>query len=186
MTAPVVTGTEDRALSLLGSGVSAEAVATALGVSPARISQLLANPIFADQVTALRYENLQKHNVRDNKYDTLEDKLLTRLEGKLDLLFKPRDILNAIQVVNNAKRRGQSAPEQITDQQTIVTLLIPTQIKQKFVTNITNQVVKAGDQSLVTMQSGNLLDITKQKEDPQEETHELKTDTTKVLKHHDL
>ena len=67
---------EDRALSLLGSGISAESAATALGVSPSRISQLLSAPEFAEQVAELRYNNLQQHNHRDANYDSLEDKLL--------------------------------------------------------------------------------------------------------------
>lgn len=160
MTAPVATGTEDRALSLLGSGVGAEAVANALGVSPSRISQLLANKEFADQVATLRYENLQQHNSRDAAYDNLEDKLLVKLKNAIPLMFKPADISKALQAVNMAKRRGQSAPDQVTNQQNIVNLILPTQITQKFTTNINNQVVKAGHQDLVTMQSGNLLSLT--------------------------
>lgn len=174
MTAVASTTTEDRALSLLGNGVSAEATANALGVTASRISQLLSNKEFADQVALLRYENLQSHNSRDSKYDALEDKLIVELEKKLAFMFRPTDILKAIQVINGAKRRGQSTPEQVTNQQNIVNLLLPTQITQKFTTNITNQVVKAGEQDLVTMQSGNLLSLTESHTDkkPQELTHE--------------
>ena len=153
------TATEDRALSLLGSGVGPEAVANALGVSPSRISQLLSNKEFADQVASLRYENLRIHNVRDSAYDTLEDKLLKKLEASIPLLFRPSDIAKTLQIINNAKRRGQSAPDQVTNQQNIVNLVLPTMIKNKFVTNTVNQVVKAGDQDLITMQSGNLLSL---------------------------
>ena len=148
---------EDRALSLLGSGVSSEAVATALGVTPGRVSQLLANKEFAAQVADLRYENLQSHNVRDGKYDSLEDRLLDKLEKSMTLMVRPETILKAISTVNGAKRRGQSAPEQVTNSQTIVNLVLPVQIAQKFTTNINNQVTKAGDQELITIASGNLL-----------------------------
>lgn len=149
--------TEDRALSLLGSGVNPEQVASALGVSASRISQLLANKEFADQVASLRYDNLQKHNSRDDSYDSLEDTLLEKLQKSLPLMFRPNDILKALQVVNGAKRRGQSVPTQGSGHQTIVSLTLPTMITQQFVTNAVNQVVSAGDQDLVTMQSGNLL-----------------------------
>lgn len=166
MTSSVATTTEDRALSLLGSGVSAEAVALALGVTPSRISQLLSNKEFAAQVATLRYENLQKHNGRDATYDSMEDTLLHKLDKALPLMFRPADILKAIQVINGAKRRGQSAPEQVTNQQNIVNLILPVQIKQKFTTNVHNQVVKTGEQSLLTMPSGNLLALTETKEAP--------------------
>lgn len=150
---------ESKALNLLGSGINPEAVANALGVTPSRISQLMADERFASQVTELRYQNLQSHNVRDSAYDTIEDKLLNKLEKSLPLLLKPQDILKAITVVNGAKRRGQSAPEQVTNQQTIVSLTMPQVIVSNFTTNINNQVVQAGEQSLVTMSSERLKDL---------------------------
>jgi transcriptional regulator with XRE-family HTH domain len=172
MTVPAATATEDRALTLLGSGVPSEQVASALGVSPARISQLLSDSTFAEQVTELRYTNLQKHNTRDEAYDSLEDKLLEKLEGNLGLLFKPSEILKAISTVNGAKRRGQSAPDHVTNTQNIVSIILPTQITQRFTTNVNNQVVKTGAQELTTMQSGNLLKLAEENESPtQELTH---------------
>jgi len=173
MTAPAATATEDRALSLLGSGVQAEQVAAALGVTPARISQLLSDETFANQVASLRYENLQKHNTRDSKYDAMEDTLLEKLEKSVGFMFKPETILKAIQIINNAKRRGQSTPDQVTNQQTIVNLVLPTQITQKFTTNINNQVISAGEQTLNTMQSSNLLALAENKT-PDENNSEVK------------
>jgi hypothetical protein len=153
----LTTATTEKALNLLGSGVNAEQTASALGVTPARISQLLAEENFAGLVAGLRYKNLQKHNVRDNAYDSLEDKLLAKLEKAMPLLIKPESILKAISVVNNAKRRGQSAPQQANTQLNIVTLVMPNVIAQRFAVDINNQVTKAGEQNLLTMQSGNLL-----------------------------
>lgn len=158
------TTTEDRALSLLGSGVAAESVAAALGVTAGRISQLMANKEFADQVVALRYDNLQSHNTRDASYDTIEDKLIDKLERQLPLIMRPAETLKALQVVNAAKRRGQSAPEQVTNQQNIVALILPAVIAKQFVVNADNQVVKAGEQELITIQAGNLLASTESKQ----------------------
>lgn len=149
--------TEERALALLGSGVPAESVAAALGVTPARISQLLANEVFSKKVAALKYESLQKHNVRDAAYDSLEDKLLAKLEKAMPLMVKPESILKAISIVNGAKRRGSDAPTAVTNQQTIVNLMLPEVVTNKFAIDINNQVTKAGEQELLTMPSGNLL-----------------------------
>lgn len=148
---------EERALSLLGAGINSESVASALGVTPARISQLLAEKHFSQAVSKLRYENLQKHNKRDDLYDSLEDKLLIKLEKSLPLLVRPETILKAMTVVNGAKRRGQSAPQQVSNQQNIVNLILPAVIAEKFTIDINNQVTRAGDQDLMTMPSGNLL-----------------------------
>ena len=155
--------TEDRALSLLGSGIPAENVASALGVTPGRISQLLSSKTFAARVATLRYENLQQHNVRDATYDTLEDTLVQKLQRQIPLILRPMDTVRALQAINGAKRRGQSAPEQTATQQNIVALILPTIIAQKFTTNISNQVTKAGQQELITMQAGTLLSATEEK-----------------------
>ncbi len=150
------TTTESRALTLLSQGLSPEVVAAAVGVSPSRISQLLSDPEFAASVAEGRYAALAKHNTRDNSYDYLEDQLIEKLKDCLPFMMRPMEILKSIQVINQAKRRGSSAPEQITAQQTVVQLLMPTQIINHFTTNINNQVVKAGEQDLITIQSGSM------------------------------
>lgn len=162
-----LTLTESRALSLLGSGSSAEQVASALGVTPSYISQLLANEDFKLKVAELRYANLAKHNQRDDKLDALEDKVLEKLESTIALCFKPMELVKAFQVINGAKRRGQSAPAQIVNTQNLVTINMPTQIINKFTSNIHNQVVQVGSQNLETIQSGSLLKQVKQ-ENPNE------------------
>jgi hypothetical protein len=150
------TTTESRALSLLSQGLGPEVVAAAVGVSTSRISQLLSTPEIAAQVAEGRYENLAKHNTRDLAYDQMEDSLLEKLKDCLPFMMRPMEILKAIQVINAAKRRGSSAPESITSQQTVVQLIMPTQILQSFTTNINNQVIKAGQQDLVTVQSASM------------------------------
>lgn len=153
----VTSAVEEKALKLLGAGIQQEAVAAALGVSPGRITQLLANEEFADEVAKLRYAALQEHTVRDGKYNSLEDQLLTKLEASLPLLMRPESILKALSVVNGAKRRGLDTPQATTSMTTIVNLTLPTNVIDKFVVNSDNQVTRAGTQTLHTMSSGNLM-----------------------------
>jgi hypothetical protein len=160
----VPTSTEDRALALLGSGIAPETVAASLGVSASRISQLLSDESFASRVAELRYESLAKHNMRDSSYDSLEDALIEKMQDCIPLMHRPMEILKAISVINAAKRRGQSTPESIIEKQAIINLTVPVQIINKFQTNLQNQVIKAGDQSLLTMQSGTLAAKSKEKE----------------------
>ena len=150
---------EDKALKLLGSGVPIESVAAALGVEASRISQLMASPDFHAAVTELRYKNLQAHNKRDGKYDEIEDRLLDKLDKSIPFLLRPGEILKALQVVNSAKRRGQSSPDQVVASQNVVTVTLPTQIVQQFTTNINNQVTVAGGQSLETIQPDALASV---------------------------
>jgi hypothetical protein len=150
------TSTESRALSLLGQGIGPEMVASAVGVSVSRISQLLSDSGFSAKVAELRYENLAKHNIRDSAYDALEDSLVEKMKDCIAYMVRPIEILKAIQIINAAKRRGSSAPEALLAQKEVVSLVMPVQIIQQFTTNINNQVIQAGKQELITVQSGNM------------------------------
>ena len=97
--------TEERALHLLGSGIAPEIVASACGVTVSRISQLLSDPEFTAQVAELRFNALEKHNITDSKYDSMEDTLLEKLKDCLPLIaMEPLKLLRAISVINGAKR----------------------------------------------------------------------------------
>jgi hypothetical protein len=145
--------TEERAMILLGTGLGPEIVANATGVSVSRISQLLSDPEFASGVSELRFQNLQKHNERDNKYDALEDRLLDQLEQVLPMCHKPMELSRMLQTINGAKRRGASAPTEVHNTAVVVSITLPSVIVQKFTTNVNNQVISAGTQDLVTVQS---------------------------------
>lgn len=155
------TNTEDRALALLGQGFPATVVAATCGVSESRISQLLSDPDFAAQVAELRFENLQKHNERDLEADSLETKLLKKFDDLLPLMTRPMEVARAYQIVNQAKRRGTSNADAVLQKQTVIQLNLPTQIIQQFQVNKQNHVIQAGDQTLLTLQSGALLDKVK-------------------------
>lgn len=148
---------EDRALTLLGQGLDPKLVANAVGVTVSRISQLVSDPVFADRVSELRYKHLAKHNERDNAYDEIESTLIDKMKELLPMMYKPMEVLKAISVINGAARRGASAPESILGQKETVSLTMPAVILNNYVQNLTvninNQVIKAGDQELVTVQS---------------------------------
>lgn len=153
---------EERALMMLGSGAPAHIVAAALGVTESRISQMMAEEAFAQQVQDLRFQNLQKHTLIDEKYQGLEEKLLDKLDKVLPLMTKPRDVLAAVQIVNNAKRRGAQVSQEAHTHSQVVNLTLPVQIIHKFVSNVNNQVIEVQDgsanqaTSLVTTSSGSL------------------------------
>lgn len=154
-------GVAGRALTLLGQGHPQSVVASALGVTESRISQLVADPAFAEEVQKLRYENLQSSTKLDEEYNNIEAKLQEKLRKSLPLINKPRDLLAAISVVNSAKRRGAQADAGTTVPQKVVQLSLPTNITQSFTTNINNQITEVRDengnsQTLVTATSGSL------------------------------
>tara|TARA_R100000789_G_scaffold1012_3_gene3669 strand:- start:37561 stop:38202 length:642 start_codon:yes stop_codon:yes gene_type:complete len=154
----VTSTTEEKALELLGNGIANELVASAIGVTPARITQLLADENFALEVQKRRFINLQKHSMRDNIYDELEDITLQKLKRaiKSGMIVKPEMLLKALKIFNEAKRRGSASTNNITDTGDIVQINIPQIVKQTFVTNINNQVVQVGDRELETISADKL------------------------------
>lgn len=155
-----LSSTQEKALALLGQGIGTEQVAGALGVTPSVISQFLSDENFKELVSAARFENLQKHNRRDSKLDSLEDKTISKLESAVDLIYKPMELTRVLQVVNAAKRRGSSAPDSIVQSREVVQLIMPVAIMNQYSleikTNQINQVIEAGQTSLVTVQSGSM------------------------------
>ena len=157
-----MTSIQERALKLLGTGtISAAQVAAALGVTESAVSQMLSEPEFAAKVSELRYEALQKHNDRDDKIDALEDEVLSKLKESLSLVYRPMELTRIFQTLNTAKRRGQASPDNSIQHQKIVNLVMPVQIINKFSKTPNNMVLTAGTQELLTMQSGSLLDLHK-------------------------
>ena len=156
-----------KAIALLGSGVKSSQVAMALGVSPSRISQLLAESEVAEEVSALRYADLSAHSERDAAYDALESTLQSKLKSAIPLMFKPAEITRALQMVNTARRSNTINADPEVQAGTITQLILPVEILQKFTMNVNNQIISAqtGDdtQNLVTMQSGTLLEGTKKR-----------------------
>lgn len=117
----------------------------------------MAQDDFREAVRAKRTEALRKHTELDSKYDTVEAKLLDKLEKSLPLMLisKPRDILDAIKVVNGAKRRGAEVAPTVEPTKTVI-LNMPIQILQHFTSSEVqklpnNQIVKAGTQDLLTL-----------------------------------
>ena len=72
------------------------------------------------------------------------------------MMMRPMEILKGIQVINAARRRGAGAPEAIQQTNVVVTITMPVKIVQHFTTNIHNQVIRAGTQELITIQSGQM------------------------------
>jgi hypothetical protein len=61
-------------------------------------------------------------------------------------------------MINGLKRRGASAQENTVINQTVVQLVLPTAITTKFIANSANQVISAGDQTLITIGSSQLME----------------------------
>lgn len=144
---------------LLGTGLSNEIVATAVGCTVEYISQLMSSEEFANAVIAKRTINLTANTARDRSIDGIEDILIDKLRQLLDdnLIYKPPDILRAFALVNSAKRRGVSSAESLTINNVVVKLQIPMRVVKEFIQNAQGEVVEVEGQTLVTMPAHTLL-----------------------------
>lgn len=143
---------------LLGSGLSNDVVASAIGCDPSYISQLLSDEEFYNRVVSRRTRNLQKHSERDNRVDSLQDVLLEKLEAQVPMMYKSGEILNAYKILNSAKKQGPQATGHTNINQTVVNIRLPDSLKQKYVLNGSGEVVEVDGQTLVTMGSQNVLE----------------------------
>lgn len=148
---------------LLGSGLSNEIVASAVGCDSSYIGQLMSDATFAQEVVELRTLSLTANSSRDRNIDSIENKLISKLDALVDtgMLYKPREILQAFMIVNNAKRRGVPAHQSLQINQTIVALSMPRTVVNNFTLNAQKEVVEieadSKRQTLVTMPATELL-----------------------------
>jgi hypothetical protein len=148
----------DKVKKLLGTGLSQDVVASTVGCNPSYISQLLKDENFAKEVAELRVIELVKNKEIDDKYDGLEQKLLEKLENILQFMTKPREILQALQIVNNAKRKAQtSAIGHLGEGKTVVNLALPNIILNYYKVNIHGTLVEVGGRDLTPLNSKELL-----------------------------
>lgn len=152
---------KDQVKQLLGHGVDHQVVASALGTSTSYIGQLLSDAAFKAEVDALRNSSLSKAAARDEKIDNIENSLLDKMSEVMDLFYKPRDVLQALAVVNKMTRRGLPADHATFDKAQVVNLNVPQvliqQVTQNFVMNAQGEVVQVGDQTMVSMPAHQLL-----------------------------
>ena len=149
----------ERVIALLGQGHPAVTVAASLGISESRVSQIASEPAAQARISELRFQSLQKFNALDDKYLSVEETLLQKLESSMMFLQRPLEIARTLQIINAAKRRGQESPEQATIHQNIVNISMPTQVLQKFTVNGQNQVVQIGSQTLLTLPSNKVSEL---------------------------
>lgn len=145
----------NQVISYLKNGVSPIEISRALGITPGAVTQLMQSPEVSEVVNKIQAEQQARSSALDKRYDDLEEKLLGQLEKTVPLLMRPMEITKVLSQINAAKRRGavhaiSSGPAQVLQ------LNIPISLQSKFIVNAANQVVQAGEQTLVTMQSSNI------------------------------
>jgi hypothetical protein len=162
------TSKDQRIKEMLGFGISQEAVANAVGVTPGYISQLMSDESFEAAVADLKITHTVAATQRDLSYDALEDKLLVTMHDMVDQgrFQKPEQVLHALRVSNGMVRRGSGVQQASKPLSVVVNLslpgivrdrFIPDASKERFVTNRKGEVIEVNGQTTVTMDSKQLV-----------------------------
>lgn len=148
---------KDRILALLGNGVAPSATAAAVGCDPSYVSQLLKDDGFAAEVAELRSVSLMAATERDKRWDTLEDKLLAKLDDLIPFMVRPMEVVKALTAANAAKRRGAASDNAAQGVTNVVVLQLPPIVKQRFELNNRQEVVEVDGRTLLTIDGTQLL-----------------------------
>lgn len=150
---------QDRILELLGSGLAPGIVATTVGCEASFISQLMSQEEFAAKVVEKRSASLLAATARDRKADTLEDTLLDRLTEAVQTreIYKPREVLQAYNIVSRAPRRGNPADAGVVINNNVVQLTLPVVVVRNFTKNNEGEVIEVEGQTMQTMPAASLL-----------------------------
>lgn len=145
----------NQLINLLTKGVTPSEAARALGITPGAVTQLMEHPDVSSALETYRMAQVAQSSQIDANYDAIELQLQEQLKRVTPLLMRPGEIAQVLTRVNSAKRRGV-AHQAAQGPSKVLTLNIPVALQAKFVLNASNQVIEAGNQTLVTMQSSNI------------------------------
>lgn len=147
---------KERIIEMLGQGLSASQVASAVGCDDSYISQLLADEHISAQVQDLRAENFSKYVELDKRLDLAEDEALKKLSSLANFITKPTEAARVYSILNAAKRR---TVDQINQQQAVaqtVSLDLPAAARVRFTLTNDKQVIEIEGRSMTTMPARNL------------------------------
>lgn len=148
---------QSKLLSLLAAGVPQSAAASAVGVTPGYVSQLLEQEPFKVALLEASAGKIQAALDHDNTVESLEQKLLRVIEQKLPFIRNPMEAAKIFQILNNSKRRLQGPDtSQNTGGVTNVTIVLPRAAAAAIKLNSSNQVIEVEGRTMAPLPSREL------------------------------
>jgi hypothetical protein len=141
----------DRIIEMLGKGIPATQVASAVGCDDSYISQLLSQPGVIDKVTEMRAAHFSSYLAHDQKTDDLEAIALDRVATLIPFITRPAEAVRVYQVLNAAKRRTVDSASQAQAVAQTISLELPTASRVRFTLTQDRQVIEIEGRSMTTM-----------------------------------
>lgn len=142
---------KDKACRMLSKGMRPTDVAAVMGCEASYITELMNEEEFAVKVLSARMAAAEAHVEHDGNIDSLEEKILKKLDASLTYCMKPETLIRAFQVINGAKRRSDVGEGIANAAPTVINITLPNVIINQIRLNAEGRVVQVGERELVTM-----------------------------------
>ena len=146
----------EKIIEMLGSGIPATQVASAVGCDDSYISQLLSEPGVCEQVTALKAEHFSKYVEQDQLADDAEAAALAKVSSLIPFITRPAEAVRVYSVLNAAKRRTADSMNASAPIAQTVALELPESARVRFTITPDKQVIEIEGRSMTTMPAKSL------------------------------
>lgn len=146
----------EKIIEMLGKGIPAAQVASAVGCDDSYISQLLSQEGVAAKVIELKADHFSAYVEQDQKLDAAEAEALDKVASLVPFITRPAEAVRVYSVLNAAKRRTVDSASQATAVAQTVQLDLPEASRVRFTLTADRQVIEIEGRSMTTMPAKSL------------------------------
>ena len=147
---------QEKIVGMLKAGIPDATVAMATGASPGYVSGI--RETYREEIIAATAGRIERAVKLDDSYNRVEEGLIGKLEEALNsgMIYKTRDLLEGIKIVNGAARKAPSAgPSAESGRSTengrvIIEIQLPESARVKYVKDSKNRVIEVNGRPLAT------------------------------------
>ena len=146
----------EKIIEMLGKGIPAAQVASAVGCDDSYISQLLSEQGVEDTVKHLRADHFSAYIELDKKVDDAEEEALQKVASLIPYITRPLEAVRVYDVLNAAKRRAMATIGSGQAVAQTVILDLPEASRVRFTITHDKQVIEVEGRSMTTMPAKSL------------------------------
>jgi hypothetical protein len=147
---------KDRIIEMLGKGITAVQVASAVGCDESYVSQLLAEEGVLEKITQAKAEHFSKYVEQDQCIDDAEAEALKKVAYLVPFITKPAEAVRVFAVLNAAKRRTSDNLNAANAIAATVSLDLPAAARVRFTLTADKQVIEIEGRSMATLPAKSL------------------------------
>jgi hypothetical protein len=146
----------DKIIEMLGKGIPATQVASAVGCDDSYISQLMAEEGVEARVIELKAAHFSQYVEQDQKLDDAEAQALEKVAQLVPFITRPAEAVRVYGVLNAAKRRTVDTANAAGVVAQTVHLELPEAARVRFTITSDKQVIEIEGRSMTTMPAKSL------------------------------